>query len=70
MRYLEADTRLLSGGFPRVRGAGGGAVQGTAAATCGTELAAFSKHLHLALCALWGQNKYSTDQEHVLAHVQ
>lgn len=48
--YLETRTLLLA--FLGFRGAGGGAVQGTAAASCRTELAAFLEHLHLALSAL------------------
>lgn len=55
MHYLEAQALLL--GFLGFGGAGRGAVQGTAAASCRTELAAFSEHLHLALSALWGKNK-------------
>lgn len=50
--YLEADALLLS--FLGFRGAGGGAVQGAAAASSRTELAAFPEHLRLALGALWG----------------
>ena len=48
--YLEAET-LLFGVFG-FRGARGGAVQGTAAATCGSELAAFPEHLDLGLSCL------------------
>lgn len=55
VRYLEAQARLL--GFLGFRGAGGGAVQGTAAASCRTELATFPEHLHLTLSALQDENK-------------
>lgn len=55
MFYLEAQALLL--GFLGFGGAGGRAVQGTAAASRRTELAAFSKHLHLGLSALWGENR-------------
>lgn len=55
MFYLEAQALLL--GFLGFGGAGGGAVQGTAAASCRTELAAFPEHLHLGLSALWGENR-------------
>lgn len=55
--YLE--TQALFFVFFDFRGAGGGAVQGTAAASCRAELAAFPKHLHLAIGALW--NKYGTN---------
>lgn len=48
---LEADAWLLR--FLGLRGAGGGAVQRTAAASSRTELAAFPEHLPLALGALW-----------------
>lgn len=48
--YLVAEALLL--GVPGFRGAGGGAVQRAAAASCRTKLAAFSKHLRLALGAL------------------
>lgn len=53
--YLEAEALLLS--FLGFGGAGGGAVQGTATASCRTELAAFPEHLRLALSALWGNTK-------------
>ncbi len=55
MCYLESQARLL--GVLCFGGAGGGAVQGTAAASSRPELAAFSKHLPLALSALWSKNK-------------
>lgn len=55
MSYLEAQARLL--GFLWFGGAGGGAVQGTTAASCRTELAAFPEHLPLALSALWGKKQ-------------
>lgn len=47
--YLVAEALLL--GVLGFRGAGGGAVQRAAAASCRTKLAAFSK-LRLALAAL------------------
>lgn len=47
---LEAQTLLL--GFLNFRGARGRAVQGTAAAPGGAELAAFPKHFHLAFSVL------------------
>lgn len=50
VHYLEAQTLLL--GFLGFRGAGGGAVQRTTAASRRTKLAAFPEHLHLALSAL------------------
>ena len=53
--YLEADALLLS--LLGFRGAGGGAVQGAAAASCRTELAAFPEHLRLGLSALWGNTQ-------------
>lgn len=53
MHHLEAHALLLGFlGFGRA--GGGGAVQGTATASCRTELAAFPEHLHLALGALMG----------------
>lgn len=61
--YLETHALLL--GFLCFGGAGGGAVQGTAAASCRTELAAFPKHLHLALSALWGKNKFHEHRVHL-----
>ena len=53
--YLEAEAMLLS--FSGFRGTGGGAVEGTAAASSRAELAALPKHFHLAICALWVKNK-------------
>lgn len=62
VRYLEAQALLL--GFLGFQGAGGGAVQGTAAASCRTELAAFPEHLHLTLSALRDENKKVKCQKH------
>lgn len=56
MYYLVSETMLF--GVPVIRGARGRAVQGTAAATCWTELAAFPKHLHLALGALFKRKRW------------
>lgn len=55
MFYLEAQALLL--GFLGFGGAGGRAVQGTAAASRRMELAAFAKHLHVGLSALWGEKQ-------------
>lgn len=52
---LEAQAVLL--GLLGFGGAGRGAVQGAAAASCRTQLAAFPKHLPLALCALEQRGK-------------